>query len=240
MTIPYERNKFVFGKIKYWFQNYFYYYKWRIIIVGFFAAVLIFLFATSSDPTSYDVTILYAGPTMLTSDEKVEVANAFRQVMSEDYDGKEGKQVDFIDMPAFSNDQIKEAIATDDDPATLAKYAPYTIDEVEQSFSERVMAGDAVICLLDRYWYELLLDAGGLVPLYEILGESPEGMLDEYGIYLSDLPFGDYFSVFEKLPEDTILCFRTFPTTAGFTGRKAAEANYERAKEMLRDLFAFS
>lgn len=230
----------MFAKIKYWFENYFYYYKWRIIIIGFFAAILIFLFATSSDQTEYDVSILYAGPTMLTSDEKVEIANAFRQVMSEDYNGKEGKQVDFIDMPAFTNEQIKEAVGTDTDPSTLVKYAPYTIDKVEASFSDRLMAGDAMICLLDEYWYQRLRKANGLVPLEEILGYAPEGRIDEYSIYLHDLPFGDFFSAFDKLPEDTILCFRRFPTTAGFTGREQAEANYERAKEMLRDIFAFS
>lgn len=230
----------MFGKIKYWFQNYFYYYKWTVIIVGFFAVVLIFLFATSGDKTTYDVTVLYTGPTMLSSDEKVEVASAFKQVMSEDYSGKGGKQVDFIDMPAYSNEQIEDAIVTDDDPSPLVKYAPYTIEEVEKNFSTQVMAGDAVICLLDPYWYELLLNAGGLVPLSEVLGDSPDVLQDEYSVKLHDLAFGQFFSVFDKLPEDTVLCFRRMSTASGFTGRDAAEENYERAKEMLRDIFAFN
>lgn len=225
----------MFGKIRYWFENYWYYYKWPVIIIAAFAAIFLFCFTHTGDTEDYDVTILYTGPTMLSSDEKATITANLTQVRSKDEEGKSGK-VGLIDMPAYTDEQIREAIGTDDDAATLARYAPYTVDEVKMHFSQRVFAGDAVICLLDVYWYELLLEAGGLVPLEEILGYRPDVLRDEYSVLLSDLNLYTYLN---SLPEDTVLCFRRLSTAAGFTGKDAAERNYERAKGMLKDIFAF-
>lgn len=226
----------MFGKIKYWFENYWYYYKWTVIIVAAFVAIFLFCFTQTGDTEDYDVTILYTGPTMLSSDEKATLTTNLSQIMREDYDGKGGKKVGLIDMPAYTDEQIREAIGTDDDPSVIVRYAPYTVEEVKMNFSQQVFAGDAVICLLDIYWYKLLLDAGGLVPLHEILGYSPDNLRDEYSVILSDLNIYTYMS---SLPADTIVCFRRLSTASGFTGKEAAEKNYNYAKEMLKDIFAF-
>lgn len=161
-------------KIGYWFKNYWYYYKWRVIIIAFFVGVIIFCAVQSGDREQYDVCILYTGPHMFEVGEKDTLSSSFTQIMSEDYDGNGNKNVQIVDMTAFTDDQIREAIGTSDDPVLSVRYAPYTVDNVKSSFSKQVFSGDTVICLLDEYWYNILRDADGLVKLEESSRKRPD------------------------------------------------------------------
>jgi len=228
------------AKIKYWFQNYWYYYKWPVILIAFFAAVILFCVVQSESREKADAYILYTGPYFFEMGEKANLENTFSQIMKEDYDGDGKKTISIVDMPAFSADEIKEAVGTSEDMSLMLKYAPYTYDEVSESFSQQVFAGETVICLLDPHWFALLKENSGLVPLEEVLGYKPEGMVDAYGVTFSTLAFSEFFDVAGKLPEDTVICFRRLSTASAFTGKEAAEKNYENSKKVLRDIFAFS
>lgn len=224
-------------KIGYWFKNYWYYYKWPVIIVSFFAVVILICTLQAGNRETYDVSILYTGPHIFVPAEKSSLSSAFSQIMSEDYDGDGRKKVDIVDTPAFTDEQIREAVGTSDDPALSIRYAPYTVSNVEGTFTQRVFAGDTVLCLVDEYWYKLLLDSESLVKLEVVIGYRPEELADDYSAYFSDLAFASFFSF--SLPEGTRVCFRKISTASAFTGRKAAEANYKRSEKMLCDLFGF-
>ena len=73
-----------------------------------------------------------------------------------------------------------------------------------------------------------------------VVVNKPEGMVDVYGVTFSTLAFSEFFDVAGKLPEDTVICFRRLSTASAFTGKEAAEKNYENSKKVLRDIFAFS
>ena len=230
------------GKIISWFKNYWYYYKWPVIIISFFAAVILFCIFSDGNKTEYDVSILYTGPCFITADEKDEMMSAFAQVMTHDKNGDGDKNAEIIDMPAFTDEQIKTAMdgEEDKDGVLYAKYAPYIIKNVENGFSQQFMGGVSSICLLDPLWYGRVYDREALLPLEDILGYKPEKLIDEYSVYFKDLPFAQWFGIFDKLPDDTILCFRKATTAASFTGKDKAVENYEAGKQMLRDIFAFS
>ncbi len=230
----------MFAKVKYWFQNYWYYYKWPVILIAFFAAVILFCIVQSESREKADAYILYTGPHMFEVGEKESLQNAFSQIMTTDYDGDGKKTISLVDMPAFSDEEIQEAVGTSEDISLMLKYAPYTYDEVQESFSQQVFAGETVICLLDPYWFSRLKENNGLVPLEEVLGYKPKGMVDEYGVIFSTLDFSQFFDVAGKLPEDTVICFRRLSTASAFTGQDAAEKNYEQSKAVLRDIFAFA
>ncbi len=239
MVLPTGAKMESVKKIGNWFRNYWYYYKWRVIIVAFFVGVILFCIVQSGDREQYDVCILYTGPHLFEIGEKESLSSSFTQVMSEDYDGNGKKNVQIVDMPAFTDDQLREEIGTSDDPVLSVRYAPYTVDNVKSNFSQMVFSGDTVICLVDEYWYKILRDADGLVRLEEVLGYRPDTLRDDYSADFRTLDFSAFFGSASKLPEGTIICFRKMPTASAFTGRKAAEKNYENSKKMLADLFAF-
>ncbi len=229
----------MFGKIKYWFKNYWYYYKWGVIIAAAFIIILAICLTQSCSKEKYDVNIVYTGPHFFTVGEKDEITSAFEQLM-DDYNGDGKKVADLHDLTAFTDEQIKEAISAEEtSEESMIKYASYTVDRVKQSFSQ-VMVSDGYICLIDKYWYDVLYEANALVPLHEVLGYTPENMIDQYSVYLSDLRIYEFFEgSIGKLPEDTIVCFRVMPATSAFTGKKQAEASYRYSIEMLKAVFAF-
>lgn len=230
----------MFSKIKNWFNNYWYYYKWTVIIVTAFVAIILLCIFQSSSKENYDVSVIYTGPHMFETGEKQELSNAFQQIMSSDYNGDKKKIVDIIDMPAYTDEQIKAALGDDPADNDVMKYAQYTVDGVRQNFSNAVFVGDVSICLLDKYWYDILYSANGLVKLEDILGYRNEKQIDDYSIYLKDLDIYEFFDAFGKLPPDTIVCFRSFPTTSAFTGKKQAEKMYSYSKKLLCEMFEFS
>ena len=72
-----------------------------------------------------------------------------------------------------------------------------------------VATGEAIICLMDKYNYDILRNNNAFATLEEVLGYTPEFARDEYSVYLKDTDFGKYFeSAFELLPDDTIICIR--------------------------------
>jgi hypothetical protein len=225
----------MFAKIKYWFQNYWDYYKWPVILIAFFAAVIIFCIAQSSTKEDTDVNILFVGPHVFSVGEKDILENNLSQVLGEDYDEDGKKKADVIDMPAFSDAEIREAVGTSDDIGLMIQYGPYTYDEVEKHFSQQVFAGDAVICFVAPHWYNILKSNNGLTALEDVLGYRPEGIIDDYGVKLSDLPIGEFCN----LPEDTIVCFRRPSTATALTGRDEAQRRYDISVEVMKDLFAF-
>lgn len=230
----------MFAKVKYWFQNYWYYYKWPVILISFFVGVLLFCFLQAETRERADAYILYTGPHFFEMGEKASLESAFSQNMRDDYDGDGKKTIAIVDMPAFSDEEIKEAVGTPEDMSLMLKYAPYTYDRVMENFSQQAFAGETVICLLDPHWFGVLKENKGLVPLEEILGYKPDGMVDEYGVTFSTLAFSQFFEAAGKLPEDTVICFRRLSTASAFTGREAAEKNYANSKKVLCDIFAFS
>ncbi|MBE6637671.1 MAG: hypothetical protein E7618_07725 [Ruminococcaceae bacterium] len=227
------------GKIRYWFKNYWYYYKWPVIIIGFFIAVILFCVLQSGDRENYDANLIYTGPYIFEPGQKDSLALSLGQIMSSDYNEDGEKKVGIIEMPAFSDEQIEEMLGGTGDVADYVRYAPYTIEEVKNKFAQQVFAGQAVICLVDEYWYQLLLEGDGLLPMEEALGYKPTGLRDEYSVYFHSLDFASFVDAAGKLPEGTILCFRRMSTASGFTGKAETERIYENSKKMLRDLFAF-
>jgi hypothetical protein len=166
--------------------------------------------------------------------------SSFRQLMKKDYNNDGKKVIDLIDLSAFSDDQIRNAIGENPDEETALKYAQYTNYNVQSSFAQISSKGDVSICLLDQYWYNILLKAGHLLDLETVLGYRPSCLIDDYSAYLSDLPVYDYFKdTIGKLPEDTIICFRKMSVTSSLTGKKQAEKTYEYSKELLRTIFEF-
>lgn len=230
----------MFAKIGNWFKNYWYYYKWPVIIGGAFVIILTVCLVQCAGKEDYDVSIVYTGPHMFEVGEKTALNMAFTQLMDGDVNGDGKKIVDIIDLTAFTDEQINEAIGTDESEATLIKYASYTLDNVKPSFAQVASKGDVSICLVDEYWYNILLEADHLVPLKDILGYSPTNLQDEYSAYLSDLniytAFGDSFG---KLPEDTLVCFRKMAVTSSFTGKNQADKMYDASKKLLINMFEF-
>lgn len=218
-----------------WIDNFWYHYKWEVIIFACIIVILAVLIPQFITRESYDVSVMYTGPVFLDADQNAAIESSFRQISKNE--SGEKSTIQLIDMPAFTSKQAKELV--DAGKYSFSMLSPHTENNMSNSFQTQIFAGEASICLLDSYWYEIVKNAGGFVPLSEILGYTPENMIDEYSIYLKDTDFGKYFSALDVLPEDTILCMRLMTTASAFLGKNKTEASYEASKQLFKNIFEF-
>ena len=202
-----------------WLDNFWYHYKWHTIIAVFAIIVVIVGISQVVSKGTADVGVIYGGPRLLSLAEQRAVESAVRQVM-EDYNQDGKLVVEFVSLMLMSDEQIQAAY--DEAEKRGEEYfanAQFMREELKK-FDNLIMAGDSLLCLLDPFLYNRVLDSGGFIPLSEIFDELPESAVDEYGILLSDTEFGQYFDGVNTLPGDTILCIRTIPTFSFIKGKK--------------------
>ena len=227
-------------KVKKWFENVWYHYKFHIICVLFFAAFLIIVTVQMTSREKIDINIMYTGPHYITSSNLSGMKNAFIQTMSDDYNGDGEKGVQITDVTVMTDRQISERVKISDEIGEKFLYNPADNQESKKKFELEIFSGESVICLLDPYWFEYVCDASGLLPLEEALGYKPDNLINEYGVYLKDTEFGKFYTIFENIADDTVLCIRRMTTTTIFKNDKDEEARYNNHKEMLKDIFAFT
>lgn len=225
-------------KVKKWFENVWYHYKFHIICVIFFAIFLVIVTGQMMSKEEIDINILYAGPNYVTS-EIPSMKNAFIQTMSYDYNGDGEKVVHVTDITLLTDAQLSQRAK---DAAAIGEkflYDPSDIQDAKTKFELEIFSGEAIICLVDEYWFDYVNESSGFLPLAEVLGYKPDNMINEYGVYLKDTAFGQFYTVFENLPDNIVLCIRRMTTTTIFKSTKKEETRYEYHLQMFKDIFDF-
>lgn len=220
-------------------ENFWYHYKWHTIFIIFISVFLIIGVGQLLSRETPDVYFMYAGPEYINSEKNLAIRNAVKQVMSEDFNGDGEKGVLFTDITFMNEAQIKAAYAE-----AQAEGVDIALDMQANAtalnrFNAEAFSGESVIYMLDPDLFDEVKRAGGFLALEEVLGYVPDSAVDEYGIRLCELPFGQYFSGINQLPEDTILCIRRVTTMAFLKGQKKTEKIHSYHVIMFRDIVNF-
>jgi hypothetical protein len=227
-------------KVFRWFKNYWYYYKWRTIIIGFFIIAFAVMVPQFLNNTDYDINILYAGPYIFKLGEKDKAEEIFRELMTKDYNGDGKKTVLLANMTIMTNAQMQEAMEKAHKQGITLILNQYSSLQMDKAFSQEIFAGESIICLLDPTKYEQVRKQDGFLPLKDALGYKPGNAFDDYGIYFCNTAVGQYFDLFKQFPEDTILCIRRISTASVFTGVKKAQKKYEYNLDFFKRLVEFT
>ena len=227
-------------KIISWLKNYWYFYKWPVIIVTFFVVALVIMLPQVFSNIDYDITVLYAGPYIFQLGEKEQMEDILRQMMPGDYNKDGKKEALILDMTIMTDAQMKEAIEEANKKGITLILNQYSSAQKDKAFSQEIFAGESAICLLDPIKYEQVKKQSGFLSLEEALGYKPPLAFDDFGIYLKDTAFGRYFELIGQLPDDTVLCIRRLSTASVFTGVKKAEVKYQYSLDFFKRLVEFS
>ena len=217
-----------------WLDNYWYHYKWLTIGIAF--ALVVFLICTlqTCSRDNEDITVLYAGPCMLSSEEHQKVNAAFNAILPKDYDGDGQKMVTISSYFIYSKEQIQE-ITAETDEYGVHGFVDTTYNSNQYStYSNYLLTGESSVLLLDPWLYEALRDNSEnvLMKLSDAFSSVPESCEDGYGIRLCDTEAYNEYAVLKNLPEDTVVCLMR-PL---ISGRSAKEENYQIEKEMFAAL----
>ncbi len=198
-----------------WVENMWYHYKWLIIfgaLIVIFLAVSLYQCATYGDP---DVNIIHVGPNRI-SPESMDRMQASMKQLADDYndDGEFNLAILDITINKFGNESAGIDVTNYD-----FNQNGFT------RFQTEIRAGDAVIYLLDKEYFDMCIADGLLVPLEDVVDDAylPENVIDGYGVYLSDL---DVYELdgFCDVPSTAILCLRRMP--------KEGETNYKNLSKV--------
>ncbi len=212
-----------------WAENFWYHYKWAIIGIAVAAVILFVCIVQSCSKREEDILIVYAGPAYLTQTQLSSVVEVMGNTMPRDFDENGDKFVIFDMFQIFSEEQIKEITAQTD-----ANGKQGYVDRTRNSnnydqYNKYVLTGDSSIYFLDPTLYQTLKTNDRLCKLSDVLADTPEGAIDEYGVRLGDTALYKEYGVLHVLPEDTVICIAR-PFVAGTKTSK--EKYYNREKEM--------
>lgn len=225
-------NGLKFSDLGKWLDNIWYHYKGRIIIIGVAVITVIVCMTQFVSRETYDYHMLYAGPQVVMLQD-INYMEAAVEDLGEDRDGNGEVSVSIADIVMLSPEEQKLASEAG---ASLNGEVLYTS---MKEYEQQIMGGDAVICLLSPYMYEIVHSANGFIPLSEIFEEIPESAYDDCAIVLSETQFGKHYNGMNDLPKDTLLCIRRLSSFAQFKGEAATRAEHEASVELFKRMVAF-
>ena len=182
---------------KKWLENYWYHYKWFTIITLFFGIALIVCLQQCSAKDEYDMYTLYAGPCYIGGNESAELRDAVNDYMETDRQNvcinsfvyvSESKRQEYKENDAYYNDGINMQQTSD--------------------FFDFLYTASFNMLILDGELYSLIKKDEILTPISEISDIGAERSEDGYCVRLYDTSLPQKYSLFAKMPEDTVLCYR--------------------------------
>ena len=225
------------------FENFWYHHKGAVLITLAFAVIFAVGITQMLRNKKPDIFVLYAGPAVFDNTRAADAEEALSALVSED-SNNDGKFTARLTAICYVSEEKKAAAKAEaernNQQSTVVEYANSQENrDAYKAFSDDMLAGDSVVCLLDPYLYGTIRDAGGLLTLEEVLGYKPDGAIDDYGVPVRMLPFFAETPAFSALPDDTVFAIRRVSTMSAFTGKKKEEEAHARHIAFARALASF-
>lgn len=222
------------SKIGKWLENYWYHYKTQTIIALVAIITLVICTVQMLTKEKYDFYTIYAGPQILAVQDITYIQRGIAAV-AEDYNGDGEVKVALNDIVMLSPEELEAA--KEDGAVFNGEFLQQTMTE----YYQEIFAGDAVICFLSPYMYEIVHQENGFLPLADIFGADniPDSAYDDCGIVLSKTDFGKSFNGIDDLPENTIVCIRRISTLKNFKGAAKTEKHHAAYVELFRAMVEY-
>ncbi len=206
-------------------ENFWYHNKWTVIVVAFFAIVLIVCTVQMIGKDQYDVTVVYGGTEKMNAEQRAAFIGALQGVLPEDYDGNGDKSVGLVEYQIFSAEELYTEVETEiNGEMTTVKEekvaANWNAEQYSLMQSAVSKTGEYSLCFASPYVFDTLLK-----------GYVEEGNY----VRLGDTDFYKYNEAVQVLPADTVVCLlRQFAI-----GQSSKDAIYARSSELFSAIVAY-
>ena len=94
-------------------DNFWYYHKWKVIIIAFFAIVIIVGVVQMVGKTDADASVVIAVPETVTPLQSRDISTALGQLLPNDANGDGKKDLDVLAYPIYSEEELDKANHTE-------------------------------------------------------------------------------------------------------------------------------
>lgn len=190
-------------------DNFWYHYKWTVIIGAFFLLILIVGIVQIVSHVDYDLYITVAVPYTMNATEKDDLTELLQKICPRDFNEDGEVHVYIQTYQVYSEDEYaSEQAYWEAQSERFQINSVYNQSQIK-AFNSYIMNGQSTLLVLSPYMYAEKADADLLLPVADVYGSEshPAGVTkDGYGIRLSETDFYKYNPAAQVLPADTILC----------------------------------
>lgn len=227
-------------------DNFWYHYKWTVIIVTFFVVVFVIGLVQILTKEKDDCMILYGGGHYLSESEGAAIEKIVAGLMPGDLNGDGKRVVSVVGYEIYSEEEIRAINGTRDENGNRREINVSYNKSQFDTCNSLIGSGEVAVCFVSPWIYDNLNggpDQSGqtvgsrLVALSDLFGESlPKGTLPGGdGVRLGDTDLYLYTKELQVLPEDTVICLLK-PYVLGSTSK---EDYYNNAKTVFKALVSF-
>lgn len=220
-------------------DNFWYHYKWTVIVVTFFVAVAVVCLVQLFSRPKYDTSIVLATSYRMDNAEYGELEALMQSLMPKDFDGNGEKKINVVVYQYYSPAEIEQAKAEAERESDLFVINPQYNNSELNAFTNFTMTGETSVCIVSPDVYARLCEKDRVLPLSMIYkaGDMPVGTREDgKGIDLAATDLYKYNPAVAVLPNTSILCILR-PSVSGYSSK---EKNYEKEKLFFSALADFS
>jgi hypothetical protein len=184
-----------------------------MLIALFFAVTLTVMTVQMCTREEYDISVMYAGNTILGDNASAQIEMAFEGL------GAEGEKAVLYELIIMNDEEIGKAY---EKGYTSASVSPEIVRKHKEALAFNVMSDEYFILMLSPECYHIMKSNNALEKLSDIGVSVCNGeAVDEYGVLLGSLDFAKNYTAFQALPTDTVLCFK-----------RISEMNFDREEKV--------
>lgn len=200
-----------------WLDNFWYHYKWTVIVVAFFVTVAVVGITQMVNRPDYDSSVCLASSYRMNKEERADFEALIQRICPEDFTGDGEKLINVVEYQIYSEEEILaemeryEAMTDENgEPDQFQINRKFNKDENDNFFAF-TKTFETSVYILSPYLYEEMKNANPsrLKLLSEVYtdGSLPTGAMDDgYGIALSETDFYKYNPAAQVYPANSILC----------------------------------
>ena len=219
------------GKFWHWFDNFWYHYKWRVIIAAIGIVAVLFLTLSTCRRKEPDYYFYYVGPGEFSGDQQRAIVTKLGEASGED---GQTANVTISFLFIMTNDQIAAFREEHQDDGLTVNGGQ--IMQNRDLLSDEIMTGNAIIFFMDpEVLAETQESSGAFLEIRQFApaGTPDEAFSGEYGIKLSYTVFAAD-PAFAAFPEDTVIAIRNGISALTLFQRDKALENRARYEALLR------
>ncbi|MBE6589223.1 MAG: hypothetical protein E7643_03510 [Ruminococcaceae bacterium] len=212
------RNKFVA-----WLDNFWYHYKWYVIVIAFFVLVFTVCFVQCVQKEDVDVPVVFAGAYAAASEEDYRWTEEKRNEIEEilegllEKSGVPGQSVGFLTYDVFTEEELRDkATEKPTNENETGEFSNSYYNTLKQnnlseinSLTSYMGTGECSIYFVSEYVYTEKGMKNEMMPLSRVFGEEiPVGAYDECAVRLGDTELYQYYDAIRMMPADTLIVLR--------------------------------